>query len=133
MTPPAVKGQVLGVGGLFFKSPDPSRLRGWYERVLGLQFNNWGGIVFDPAALPANSALVFTPLAADTDYFAPSAQPFMFNLIVDDLEAALARAAEAGATVLDGRASGEQGDFGWIVDCDGNKVELWQPPATAGN
>jgi len=129
MTPPAVKGQVLGVGGLFFKSPDPSRLRGWYERVLGLQFNNWGGIVFDPAALPANSALVFTPLAADTDYFAPSAQPFMFNLVVDDLDAALARAAAAGATVLEGRASGEQGDFGWIVDCDGNKVELWQPPA----
>jgi predicted enzyme related to lactoylglutathione lyase len=129
MTPPAVKGQVLGVGGLFFKSPDPSRLREWYQRVLGLQFNNWGGIVFDPAALPANSALVFTPLAADTDYFAPSAQPFMFNLIVDELEAALARAAAAGATVLDGRASGEQGDFAWIVDCDGNKVELWQPPA----
>jgi len=129
MTPPAVKGQVLGVGGLFFKSPDPSRLRGWYERVLGLQFNNWGGIVFDPAALPANSALVFTPLAADTDYFAPSAQPFMFNLVVDDLDAVLARAASAGATVLEGRASGEQGDFGWIVDCDGNKVELWQPPA----
>ena len=129
MTPPAVKGQVLGVGGLFFKSADPSRLRGWYERVLGLQFNNWGGIVFDPAALPANSALVFTPLAADTDYFAPSVQPFMFNLVVDDLDAVLARAAAAGATVLEGRASGEQGDFGWIVDCDGNKVELWQPPA----
>ena len=129
MTPPAVKGQVLGVGGLFFKSPDPSRLRGWYEGVLGLQFNNWGGIVFDPAALPANSALVFTPLAADTDYFAPSVQPFMFNLVVDDLDAVLARAAAAGATVLEGRASGEQGDFGWIVDCDGNKVELWQPPA----
>ena len=128
MTPPAVKGQVLGVGGLFFKSPDPSRLRGWYERVLGLQFNNWGGIVFDPAALPANSALVFTPLAADTDYFAPSVQPFMFNLVVDDLDAVLARAAASGAALLEQRASGEQGDFAWLIDCDGNKVELWQPP-----
>ena len=133
MTASAARGQVLGLGGLFFKSPDPARLREWYGRVLGLRFNNWGGIVFDPAALPANGAVVFTPFAADTDYFAPSAQPFMFNLIVDDLDAALARAAAAGASVLDGRASGEQGDFGWVVDCDGNKVELWQPPAGRRN
>lgn len=119
--------QVLGVGGLFFKSPDPARLREWYARTLGLAFNNWGGIVFTPSALPAGSALVFTPFAADTDYFAPSAAPFMFNLVVDDLEAMLARARAAGAQVLDERTSGEIGDFGWLVDCDGNKVELWQP------
>jgi predicted enzyme related to lactoylglutathione lyase len=129
MTTPAAQGRVLGLGGLFFKSPDPSRLRGWYERVLGLQFNNWGGIVFDPATLPVNGATIFTPFAADTDYFAPSAQPFMFNLVVDDLDAVLARAAAAGATLLEERASGEQGDFAWLIDCDGNKVELWQPPA----
>jgi predicted enzyme related to lactoylglutathione lyase len=129
MTTPAAQGRVLGLGGLFFKSPDPSRLRGWYERVLGLQFNNWGGIVFDPATLPVNGATIFTPFAAATDYFAPSAQPFKFNLVVDDLDAVLARAAAAGATVLEERASGEQGDFAWLVDCDGNKVELWQPPA----
>jgi predicted enzyme related to lactoylglutathione lyase len=79
--------------------------------------------------MPENGATILTPFAADTDYFAPSAQPFMFNLMVDDLNAVLARAAAAGATVLEGRASGEQGDFAWIVDGDGNKVELWQPPA----
>jgi len=129
VTSPATQGQVLGLGGLFFKSPDPSRLRDWYGRVLGLQFNNWGGILFDPAALPRNSALVFTPFAADTDYFKPSAQPFMFNLVVDDLDAVVARVAAAGATVLQERASGEQGEFAWLIDCDGNKIELWQPPA----
>jgi predicted enzyme related to lactoylglutathione lyase len=129
VTDSAAQGRVLGVGGLFFKSPDPSRLRDWYRRVLGLEFNSWGGIVFDPAVLPEGSAFVFTPLAAESDYFAPGAQPFMFDLVVDDLEAVLARAATAGATVLKERASGEQGDFAWIVDCDGNKVELWQPPA----
>jgi predicted enzyme related to lactoylglutathione lyase len=129
MTSPAARGQVLGLGGLFFKSPDPSRLRDWYGRVLGLQFNSWGGIAFDPASLPENSRLVFTPFAADTDYFGPSTQSFMFNLIVDDLDAVLARAATAGATVLAERASGEHGEFAWLVDCDGNKIELWQPPA----
>ena len=129
-SPPTV-GQVLGVGGLFFKSPDPTRLREWYERVLGLQFNSWGGVVFSSAALPAKSWFVFTPLAAETDYFSPGTQPFMFNLVVDDLNAVLARAQDAGATVLQERASGEQGDFAWLIDCDGNKVELWQPPASA--
>jgi len=129
VTTPAGQGRVLGLGGLFFKSPDPARLRGWYQQVLGLQFNSWGGIVFEPAALPANAAVVFTPLAADTDYLAPSTQPFMFNLVVDDLDAVVARAESAGAEVLKERTSGEHGDFAWFVDCDGNKVELWQPPA----
>lgn len=132
MSASAPKGQVLGLGGLFFKSSDPARLRDWYQRVLGLPFNNWGGVVFSPETLPAGARTVFTPFAADTDYFSPSAQPFMFNLIVDDLHAALQRAAAAGAQVLPERASGEYGDFGWVIDCDGNKVELWQPPPPAG-
>lgn len=126
------KGQVLGFGGLFFKSPDPARLREWYQRVLGVAFNSWGGVDFKPDALPANSRTVFSPFAADTDYFSPSAQPFMFNLIVDDLQATLERATAAGAQVLQERASGEYGDFGWVIDCDGNKIELWQPPAAVG-
>lgn len=132
MTPAKSPGQVLGVGGLFFKSPDPARLRKWYEQVLGLTFNSWGGIDFRPEALPANSRFVFTPFAADSDYFAPSLRAFMFNLIVDDLEATLGQAAAAGAQVLQERASGEFGEFGWIIDCDGNKVELWQPPVADG-
>jgi predicted enzyme related to lactoylglutathione lyase len=129
MSSPSAAGQVLGVGGLFIKSPDPARLREWYARVLGLQFNSWGSVAFDHARVPAGSWQVFTPFAADSDYFAPSGQPFMFSLIVDDLDAVLARARAAGAVIVDQRASGEHGDFGWIVDCDGNKVELWQPPA----
>lgn len=129
MTQTGSRGRVLGVGGLFFKSPDPARLRKWYGRTFGLSFNSWGGVDFRPETLPPGSRLVFSPFAADTDYFAPSEQPFMFNLIVDDLPAVLERAAAAGAEVLQQRASGEYGDFGWVIDCDGNKVELWQPPA----
>ena len=129
MTSARPQGRVLGLGGLFFKSPDPVRLRQWYERVLGLTFSSWGGVAFEPASLPANSRTVFSPLAADTDYFKPSDHPFMFNLIVDDLQIALDRAAAAGAQVMPDRTSGEYGDFGWMIDCDGNKIELWQPPA----
>lgn len=124
----SAKGRVLGLGGLFFRSPDAQRLRDWYGRVLGLQFNSWGGVEFTPADLPATSRLMLTPLAADSDYLGPGAQPFMFNLIVDDIDAVVARAAAAGATVFERRASGEQGEFAWLIDCDGHKVELWQPP-----
>ncbi len=122
--------RVLGLGGLFFKSADPPRLRQWYQRVLGLSFNSWGGVDFVPAALPPGAKLVFTPFAADTDYFEPSPHPFMFNLVVSDVDALLQRARAAGAQVLDERATGEFGKFGWVIDCDGNKVELWQPPAS---
>src|SRR5512147_6625 len=99
MSSASTTGQVLGVGGLFIKSPDPARLREWYARVLGLQFNSWGGVVFGQAQVPAGSWQVFTPFAADSDYFAPSSQPFMFILVVDDLDAVLARARAAGATI----------------------------------
>ncbi len=132
MASPPTRGRILGLGGLFFKSPDAPRLREWYERVLGLSFNSWGGVDFDPAWLPAGTRTIFSPFAADTDYFSPSTQPFMFNLVVDDLQGALDRATAAGARVLPDRTSGEYGDFGWVIDCDGNKVELWQPPAAGG-
>ena len=129
MAASATQGRILGLGGLFFKSPDPTRLREWYRRVLDLQFTSWGGVEFDPATLPENGRLVFTVLAADTDYFRPGEQPFMVKLIVDELDAVVVRAVAAGAAVLEERASGENGDFAWLIDCEGNKVELWQPPA----
>ena len=132
MASPPTRGRILGLGGLFFKSPDAPRLRDWYERVLGLSFNSWGGVDFDPARLPVGTRTIFSPFAVETDYFSPSTQPFMFNLVVDDLQAALDRATAAGAQVLPDRTSGEYGDFGWVIDCDGNKVELWQPPAAGG-
>lgn len=122
--------RVLGVGGVFFKSPDPAALAAWYERCLGVELGEgFTGSVFQPAGVPPGGYTIWSPFSADTDYFDPSPAPFMINLMVDDLDGALAQVAQGGARVMDAREESEFGRFGWFLDPDGNKIELWQPPA----
>jgi predicted enzyme related to lactoylglutathione lyase len=121
--------KVLGVGGIFFKSPDPAALMAWYQRYLGLE--NSGYAVLPPSAMPPGGATVFAAFKADSDKFAPSTREFMFNLVVDDLDAALKQVVEGGAQLVDEVVSDAIGSFGWFMDPDGNKVELWQPKEDA--
>jgi len=118
--------KVLGVGGIFFKSPDPKRLYEWYTKYLGMELGDWG-TAYVPKDLPDNSQTVWSAFPADTQYFAPSGQSFMFNLIVDNLEDALRQVKEGGAEVVGDIEKMEYGSFGWFIDPDGNKVELWEP------
>jgi predicted enzyme related to lactoylglutathione lyase len=121
--------KVLGLGGLFFKSVDPQAMQDWYARVLGLKFENWGGIVFTPdvAAAHPGAATVFSAFAADSDYFAPSDAAFMFNLMVDDLDGILARCAEHGVKPIKIMRDEFNGHFAHIIDPEGRKIELWEP------
>jgi len=121
--------KVLGVGGLFFKSADGVAMRAWYGRVLGLEFADWGGVVFTPDAAAAHpgAATVFSPFAPDTDYFAPSNKEFMFNLMVDDLDGILARAKAEGVEPVKTFPDEANGRFAHIMDPEGRKIELWQP------
>jgi predicted enzyme related to lactoylglutathione lyase len=124
-------GRVLGVGGVFFRSPDPARLAGWYRETLGLATESWGathGTSFAPEAMPANSFTVWSTFASDTDYFGDLRQSFMINLVVDDLDAALDNVRDAGGKVIPEKEEHDFGRFGWFVDPDGNRVELWEPP-----
>lgn len=121
--------KVISVGGVFFKSPDPEALGAWYARWLGLPVQHPYGASFPAGQMPSGGFHVWSPFPADTTYFAPCERAFMFNLVVDDLDGALAQVAEGGAEVLPEREDGEFGRFGWFLDPDGNKVELWQPPA----
>ncbi|HWE47382.1 MAG TPA: VOC family protein [Caulobacteraceae bacterium] len=115
---------VVGLGGVFYKAADKGAVRDWYDRVLGVKFTDWGGAMFEH---PKAGCTQVTPFAADTDHFKPSTQPFMINLIVDDLDGLLARAEAAGAAPL-GREEHEGfGKFAWLLDPDGIKIELWQP------
>jgi len=126
-----VTGKVLGVGGVFFRSPDPGRLAGWYRETLGLEIENWGathGTSFSPDAMPANSFTVWSTFAADTEYFGRKNQSYMINLVVDDLDAALANVKAGGGKVIPEKEEHDFGRFGWIIDLDGNRVELWEPP-----
>jgi len=115
--------QILGIGGLFFKVEDPKAVRDWYARVLGFGIHDWGGAVFET---PKASQATWSPFPADSDYFAPSAAPFMINFIVDDIEGVLARASAEGVEAL-GRQDEGYGRFAWLMDPAGVKVELWEP------
>ncbi|MBT8069754.1 MAG: VOC family protein [Xanthomonadales bacterium] len=124
-------GRVLGVGGVFFRSSDPARLAGWYRDTLGIETEAWGtthGTSFSPQAMPDNAFTVWSTFASDTAYFGDSGQSFMINLVVDDLDLALANVKAAGGEVIPEKEEHDFGRFGWIVDPDGNRVELWEPP-----
>jgi predicted enzyme related to lactoylglutathione lyase len=123
--------RVTGVGGIFFKAKDAKALNDWYAKHLGLEVQPWGGTVFswksDTNPEGVGTTLI-TPFAEDTDYFAPSTASFMINLRVADLHGLLAALRAEGCNVLDKVDDSEYGKFGWVIDPEGNKVELWQPP-----
>ena len=119
---------VIGIGGIFFKSPNPEKLRAWYNQYLNMNCSEYGASI-SPTKMPKGSFNVWTPFANDTSYFEPSTNNFMFNLVVDDLEGALKQVKSGKATILDNQEDSEYGKFGWFIDPDGNKVELWEPNA----
>jgi len=120
--------KILGVGGVFFQCDEPGELGAWYARWLGLPVEpEWGGASLPPERMPPGGLTVWGPFARDTAYFQPSSLPFMINLVVDDLDAALAQVREGGAQVMPETQHEPYGRFGWFIDPAGVKVELWQP------
>ncbi len=123
--------KVIGLGGLFFQCEDPDATKAFYKIVMGVDQNDYGGWDFSHKAageaFPEGGRTIFAPFASGNDYFAPSTLPYMINLMVDDLDGVLARCAEAGIKEVDERQTYDYGHFGWIMDPDGRKVELWQP------
>lgn len=115
--------KVTGLGGVFYKVADPERTRAWYQEKLGIG-GEWG-VMFPFKADEAEGFSLLSPFKADSDYFAPSEQPFMINLRVDDIDGVLADLSAKGVEPT-GRQDEDYGRFAWIVDCDGIKVELWQ-------
>ncbi|MBB5205137.1 putative enzyme related to lactoylglutathione lyase [Inhella inkyongensis] len=123
--------RVTGIGGIFFKAKDPKALGEWYRKHLGIDVQDWGGAAFvwQGAHNPEGvGTTVWSPFKDDTSYFAPSTAPFMVNYRVADLNALLAVLRSEGVQVDDKVDESEFGKFGWVVDPEGNKLELWQPP-----
>jgi predicted enzyme related to lactoylglutathione lyase len=118
--------RVIGLGGIFFKAADPAKLGKWYRENLAMPVEEYGAVL-PWASLPEGGYAVWSPFATDTGYFQPSEREFMFNLVVDDLDGCLARVREAGATLAGKPEGSEYGRFGWFLDPEGNKVELWEP------
>lgn len=123
--------RVTGIGGIFFQAKDPIALRAWYQKHLDIDVQEWGGTAFtwtDGTGNPTNGTTVWSIGAASGDNFAPSTSTFMINYRVEDLAALLQALREDGCNVLEKTDDSEFGKFGWVMDPEGNKVELWQPP-----
>lgn len=122
--------KVTGIGGVFFKSRgDHKALAAWYQKHLGMPLEPWGGAALTwPEDRAEDKGVTAWHVAArDTKWFAPSDAAFMINYRVDDLTGLLANLRAAGVEILKGPDSDENGTFAWILDPDGNKVELWEP------
>src|SRR5579862_9577030 len=126
--------RVTGIGGVFFKSKtDHAALAAWYRDHLGVALEAWGGAVFRwPDDKAQDRGVTAWHVAArDSGWFSPSQSSFMINYRVDDLLALIAQLKGAGIEILKGPDADEHGKFAWIMDPDGNKVELWEPPNRA--
>ncbi len=125
---------IQGIGGIFFKSPDPKGIGEWYEQHLGMPAAPDGSRMLrwrrydDPEKAEVT---VWAPFQQDTTYMDPSKSPFMVNYIVDDLDAMLEKLRAEGVEVDEKVEEYEYGKFGWVFDPDGNKIELWQPMGPA--
>ncbi len=122
--------KVIGIGGIFFKSADPKALSDWYSKHLGIANEGWGAQFFieQQQKEVKDAYQLWTPFKADTKYFEPSQQSFMINFMVDNLQALLAQLRADGVEVMEKTEEGEFGKFGWCMDPEGNKIELWEPP-----
>jgi predicted enzyme related to lactoylglutathione lyase len=123
--------RVTGIGGIFFKARDPQALAQWYRVHLGMDVEEWGGVAFrwvTPDNPGGTGTTVWSPFKADTTYFSPGRASFMVNYRVDDLHAVLAALRAEGCQVEDKVEESSFGKFGWVIDPEGNKLELWQPP-----
>lgn len=122
--------KVTGIGGVFFKSKgDHKALAAWYQKHLGLALESWGGAVLKwPDDTAEDKGLTVWHVAEkESKWFSPSDSAFMINYRVDDLVELIANLRAEGVEVVSGPESHENGKFAWIVDPDGNKVELWEP------
>ncbi len=118
--------RVVGIGGIFFKAENPQKLAAWYEQHLGIDF---GGKTYSDFQFQEREKgwTALSMFKQNTQYFDPSAKEFMLNLRVDDLDALLETLRGEGVHVFDEKEDGDYGKFGWILDPEGNKIELWQP------
>ncbi len=122
--------KVLGVGGVFFRTKDPAATQKWYVDNLGISPDNDGYVVFETRRRneDIDESVVWSPCKTETEYFGDSGQEFMVNYVVDDLDGMREQLKAAGIEVLEKVEEMEGlGKFGWAVDPDGRRIELWEP------
>ena len=122
--------KITGIGGVFIKSAGKgSELAAWYQQNLGLELESWGGSILKwPDDKAEDGGLtVWSTADSASKWFGPSESSFMINYRVDNMDELLDQLKQNGVEILKGPDSEENGKFAWIMDPDGNKVELWEP------
>lgn len=121
--------KVTGIGGIFFKSNNPEKIKKWYHDNLGLVIDAYGSpFEFRNANNPKEiNYLQWSPFEKDTEYFKPSIKDFMINYRVDNLEELVKELRKSGVSICDEIESFDYGKFIHILDPEGNKIELWEP------
>jgi len=121
--------RVTGLGGIFYKVADPAATQAWYKEHLGVG-GDWGATFRYADEGTDDPFSLLSPFKQSTEYMNPSTAAFMINLRVDDLDGMIAQLERKGIAIL-GRQDEDYGNFAWILDCDGVKVELWQQKGPA--
>lgn len=122
-----MKKRVTGIGGLFFKTKDPNKSKDWYQKHLGFNTDDYGCTFWWKDKGGNKCSTQWSPFKEDTEYFNPSKKDFMFNYRVDNLEGLLTILKDEGVTIVGKMETYDYGKFGWILDNDSNKIELWEP------
>lgn len=126
-----MKKRVTGLGGFFFKCKDPDAVKTWYKESLGIPTDQYGWTFWWRDEDGKKCSTQWSPMDQGTPYFAPSAKQFMMNFRVENLVELLKVLKEEGVTIVGEIEEYEYGKFGWILDPEGNKIELWEPVDTA--
>ncbi|MBQ4805153.1 VOC family protein [Aquimarina sp. MMG015] len=119
--------RVTGLGGFFFKTKDPKTTKEWYGKHLGLHVDDYGCTFWWKDKDGNDCSTQWSPFKEDTNYFSPSKKEFMMNFRVENLVELLKVLKEEGVKIVGEIEEYEYGKFGWIVDPEGNKIELWEP------
>jgi len=126
-----MKNRVTGIGGLFFKTEDPKKTKDWYQKHLGFNTDDWGCTFWWKDEGGNKCSTQWSPFSKDTSHFEPSKKDFMFNYRVENLVELLKELKKEGVIIVGEIEEYEYGKFGWILDGEGNKIELWEPKDAA--
>ena len=122
-----MKKRVTGIGGVFFKTTNPTETKEWYKNHLGFNTDDYGCSFWWKDTEGKDAMTQWSPFPKDTTYFKPSEKEFMMNFRVHNLVELLETLKEEGVTIIGEIQEFEYGKFGYVMDLDGNKIELWEP------
>lgn len=122
-----MKNRVTGIGGIFFKTKNPNKVKNWYSKHLGLNTDQYGSTFWWKNKKGEDCSTQWSPMDEKTQYFKPSEKQFMINYRVENLEELLKMLKTEGVEVVGDMAVFEYGKFGWILNPEGHKIELWEP------